>query len=410
MQFFLAHRFIFSKDNIGYLNSLSRISILGIILGIAILITVMSVMNGFEREIKSRILGFTSHATIFGSNMNSSESIKLLDDLITSERIEAYSYYTENESLISFNNISTGIYLRSINPLLEAKVSIIDENIIQGEYFSPDNDGVIIGIGTANKLGVTIGDDLSIFTRFIINNQSIDFNESFKIIGIYDIGLYEYNNAYAYVNLGAFLDNSKLSPSDLPISLVRIQLSAPLDADEFTRTFNNKYATMYAKDWTQSYQSLFLAINNEKRVMFIILILVIVIAAFNIVSSLLISIKNKEKEIAILMSLGASKNQIVGIFLIQGIIFGMIGIIFGVLLGLLLSSNINEVILFLEYIFNRTLMPPEIYHLSTIPSIVEIKDIQYIVLTSFILIFLMSLFPARKAASLRPVTIFKEKF
>ena len=167
---------------------------------------------------------------------------------------------------------------------------------------------------------------------------------------------------------------------------------------------------MYAKDWTQSYQSLFLAINNEKRVMFIILILVIVIAAFNIVSSLLISIKNKEKEIAILMSLGASKNQIVGIFLIQGIIFGMIGIIFGVLLGLLLSSNINEVILFLEYIFNRTLMPPEIYHLSTIPSIVEIKDIQYIVLTSFILIFLMSLFPARKAASLRPVTIFKDKF
>ena len=204
MQFFLAHRFIFSKDNIGYLNTLSRISILGIILGIAILITVMSVMNGFEREIKSRILGFTSHATIFGSNMNSSESIKLLDDLITSERIEGYSYYTENESLISFNNISTGIYLRSINPFLEAKVSIIDENIIQGEYFSPDNDGVIIGIGTANKLGVTIGDDLSVFTRFIINNQSIDFNESFKIIGIYDIGLYEYNNAYAYVNFDAF--------------------------------------------------------------------------------------------------------------------------------------------------------------------------------------------------------------
>ena len=232
---------------------------------------------------------------------------------------------------------------------------------------------------------------------------------SFKISGSYDIGLYEYNNAYAFVNLDALLRNSILSSSDLPISLARVKLSDPLKAGEFTRTFNNEYTTMYAKDWTQSYQSLFLAINNEKRIMFIILILVIIIAAFNIVSSLLISIKNKEKEIAILMSLGASKNQIVGIFLIQGIIFGMIGIIFGVLLGLFLSSNINDVILFLEYIFNRTLMPPEIYHLSTIPSIVEIKDIQYIVMTSFILIFIMSLFPARKAASLSPVTIFKEK-
>tara|TARA_Y100000996_G_scaffold392416_1_gene355170 strand:+ start:56 stop:1288 length:1233 start_codon:yes stop_codon:yes gene_type:complete len=409
MQFFLAHRFIFSKDNIGYFNILSKISILGIILGIAILITVMSVMNGFEKEIKSRILGFTSHVTIFGSDMTSSENIKLLDNLVVLNKIEAYSYYIENESLISFNETSTGIYLRSMNPLQESKVSIIDENIIMGEYFSPGKNGIIIGIGTAKRLGVTIGDNLDIFTRFLINDQLIDYNESFKIIGIYDIGLYEYNNAYAYVSLDTLLSNSELSINNFPISLARIKLLDPLVAGEFTKNFNNKYTRMYAKDWTQSHQSLFLAINNEKRVMFIILILVIVIAAFNIVSSLLISIKNKEKEIAILISLGASKTQVVGIFLIQGIAFGAIGIIFGVLLGLLLSSNINEVIIFLEFIFNRTLMPPEIYHLSTIPSIVDLSDIKHIVIVSFILIVIMSLIPARKAASLKPVSIFKEK-
>ena len=150
----------------------------------------------------------------------------------------------------------------------------------------------------------------------------------------------------------------------------------PLQAASVSKQLFNSHS-LITSNWTETHNSLFQAINNEKRVMFIILALIIAIASFNIVSSLLISIKNKEKEIAILMSLGASKNQIVGIFLIQGIIFGTIGIIFGVLLGLLLSSNINEVILFLEYIFNRTLMPPEIYHLSTIPSIVEIKDIQY---------------------------------
>ena len=408
MQLFLAYRFIFSKDNSGYFNILSKISILGIILGIAILITVMSVMNGFEKEIKNKILGFTSHVTIIGEKINSSRNIKYLDELVNSSKIDSYSYYIENESLMSFNDSSTGIYLRAINPLLESRVSILDENIISGRYFTSNDEGIIIGVGTANKLRVRVGDTLDIFTRFSIENDLIDYKRSLKVIGIYDIGLYEYNNAYGYISLDTLMKDPDFDLTTLSVSQARIKLSNHLDAGKFTQYFNEKNIAMYAKDWTQSYQSLFLAINNEKRIMFIILILVIAIAAFNIISSLLISIKNKEKDIAILMSLGANRIQVINIFLIQGMTFGLIGIFFGVILGFVLSINVNEIVIFLEYFFNRTLMPPEIYHLSKIPSVIDLKDIRYIVISSAILIFIMSLFPAYKAASLRPVEIFKE--
>ena len=408
MQFFLAYKFLSSKDNSGYLSILSKISVLGIILGIAILITVMSVMNGFEKEIKNRILSFTSHITIYGDSITSDKNLLFLDNLIKSNKIKSYSYYTENESLISNGDNSTGAMLRAVNPSLESKVSIISESIILGKYFADNDEGVLLGVGTAQKLGVSIGDVIDLYTRLNVNNKLVNYNKSLKVIGIYDVGLHEYNNAYIYTNINTFLASKNNNNNSLIINLARIKLENPLDASDFSSFFNSQNTTMYSRDWTKSHQSLFLAINSEKRVMFIILILVIIIAAFNIVSSLLILIKNKERDIAILMSLGASKSHVINIFLIQGMVFGLIGIVLGVALGLILSSNINNVVNFLEYLFNRQLMPPEIYHLNQIPSVINIKDIQNIVFTSIVLVFLMSIFPANKAASLKPSEIFKD--
>ena len=408
MQFFLAYKFLSSKDNSGYLSILSKISVLGIILGIAILITVMSVMNGFEKEIKNRILSFTSHITIYGDSITSDKNLLFLDNLIKSNKIKSYSYYTENESLISNGDNSTGAMLRAVNPSLESKVSIISESIILGKYCADNDEGVLLGVGTAQKLGVSIGDVIDLYTRLNVNNKLVNYNKSLKVIGIYDVGLHEYNNAYIYTNINTFLASKNNNNNSLIINLARIKLENPLDASDFSSFFNSQNTTMYSRDWTKSHQSLFLAINSEKRVMFIILILVIIIAAFNIVSSLLILIKNKERDIAILMSLGASKSHVINIFLIQGMVFGLIGIVLGVALGLILSSNINNVVNFLEYLFNRQLMPPEIYHLNQIPSVINIKDIQNIVFTSIVLVFLMSIFPANKAASLKPSEIFKD--
>ena len=399
MRFLLAYRFLKSKDNSGFINTISKISVIGIILGLTVLITVISVMNGFEQQLKNKVLGFTSHITIYGENLNTNERMSFFDQLVTNKDIDSYSVYFEDQALLISESNTSSAMIRAVDPQLESNVNIIDDNIISGIYSDLSNKrSIILGNGIARNLNVRVGDVINVVMKSNLSKEQLQNSKNnYTVSAIYDVGLYEYNNAYAFISL----ENILLSENQL-IDKIRLKLSNPLDAREFSSEFNKNNTNMYARDWIESHSSLFTAISNEKRVMFLILILIVAIASFNIVSSLLMLVKNKEKEIAILKTLGASDFYITSIFLLQGIFLGFLGITLGLIFGVLLANNVNFVIDFIEHLFNISLLPPEIYHLSEIPAIVKMSDIRFVTLFSVLIILFSSLYPARKAASVRP--------
>ena len=399
MRFLLAYRFLKSKDNSGFINTISKISVIGIILGLTVLITVISVMNGFEQQLKNKVLGFTSHITVYGENLNTNERMSFFDQLVINKDIDSYSVYFEDQALLISESNTSSAMIRAVDPQLESNVNIIDDNIISGIYSDlSKRRSIILGNGIARILNVRVGDVINVVMKSNLSKEQLQNSKNnYTVSAIYDVGLYEYNNAYAFISL----ENILLNENQL-IDKVRLKLSNPLDAREFSSEFNKNNANMYARDWIESHSSLFTAISNEKRVMFLILILIVAIASFNIVSSLLMLVKNKEKEIAILKTLGASDFYITSIFLLQGIFLGFLGITLGLIFGVLLANNVNFVIDFIEHLFNISLLPPEIYHLSEIPAIVKMSDIRFVTLFSVLIILFSSLYPARKAASVRP--------
>ena len=401
MRVLLAYRFLKSKDNSDFINTISKISIIGIILGLTVLITVISVMNGFEQQLKNKVLGFTSHVTIYGSDLNTNKIISIFDQLVTDESIDSYSVYFEDQALIISETGTSTAVVRAVNPQLESNVNIIDDNIISGFYSDLSKErSIILGNGIARGLNVMVGDIVNVVMKSNLENDQLKNDKNnYKVSAIYDVGLYEYNNAYAFINLKNIVFADQISTSK-----IRLKLQNPLNAREFSTDFNKSNSNMYAIDWIESHSSLFTAISNEKRVMFLILILIVAVASFNIVSSLLMLVKNKEREIAILKTLGASDFYITSIFLLQGIILGFLGILLGLVFGVLLANNVNIVIDFIENIFNTSLLPPDIYHLSEIPAIVKISDIRFVTFFSILIIVISSLYPARKAASIRPAT------
>ncbi len=408
MRLLLAYKFLRSNQNSSSISIISKISVLGIILGISILITVISVMNGFEKELKSKVLGFTSHVTIY-ANGGKNIDISFLDRLISEKKIIGYSPYLEQEGLLISTTSSTGVFFRAVYPNLEKRVGVSEDDILVGSYDDLYNieNGIIIGSGIAAKLNLSLGDDINLHTSLPGTNNSEHIQQNLKVIGIFDVGIYEYNNAYVYININLLSKIMGNISDNFVIDTVRVELHNPLKSFEFTNFFNESQSSMYAQDWSLTHQSLFLAISNEKRVMFIILMLIVAVAAFNIVSSLFMLIKNKEREIAILMTIGASRIDIVLIFLYQGFFLGSVGILFGVLLGILLSNNIDSILKYIEYLFNINLMPAEIYHLSKIPSLINNSDILFIIIYTSLLTFLSAIYPAIKASSIKPTEIFR---
>ena len=368
-------------------------------------------MNGFERELKDKVLGFTSHVTAY-SNHETNPDYTIFDNFIENGEISGYSPYIEKQVLLTSKNATAHSLMRAVNPTLEKNVGYIHENIITGKYDDLSNvkQSIIIGSGVSNKLDVNIGDEINLFTQFkhSSTNKMIQFKENYYVAGIFDVCIYEYNNVYAFINIDDFLTSLDVNNKrDIYINTIRIKLPDPLKSKLFTDKFNREIGGYYTQDWSYTHESLFSAINNEKRVMFIILMLIVAIAAFNIVSSLLMLVTNKQKEIAILVTLGATRFDVITIFLLQGLFLGSIGIFFGVLLGFLLANNIDAIISSIEIFFKINLMPAEIYHLNKIPSLINHDDIIFIVLYTFLLTLASAIYPAIKASRIKPAKIFR---
>ncbi len=388
MNFLIAYRLLFSKYNLSFISIISKVSIFGLMLGVGILITVLSVMNGFEKELRDKILSFTSHINIYPDNEFGVEKIKQIID--SYENVKGYSVVHRNEILLSSKNVTNiPVVIHNVNETLESKTSEIPKMLIDGDFDLSNSNNLIIGNVLANDLNVTIGDKL-----LVSDYKDIYVDKSFKVIGIFDSGIHEYNQRFVVGSDYALKDVSNFS-------YIKVNLLNPLDAIKVSRDLFNDYSIV-SSNWTETHNALFQAIGNEKRVMFIILMLIIAIAAFNIISSLSLLVLNKQKDIAILISLGFSKFTIQSIFFIQGLIIGLIGISLGVMLGIALSLNIHDIVLFLESLFNVSLIAPDIYHIDVVPSIIFLSDIYNIIFISFAMILLSAIYPARKAANIIP--------
>ena len=388
MNLLIAYRLLFSKYNLSFISIISKVSIAGLMLGVAILITVLSVMNGFEKELRDKILSFTSHVSIYpNQQLSSSELIRIMKN---ETEISSYSFIVRNEELISsVSKKNIPIIIHNVDPDREIQTSNIGAMIIDGNFDLKDADHMVIGNVLARELNVSIGDELE-----ISNYNKLHKKNKFIISGIFDSGLHEYNQRFVYGSNTSLINNSDYS-------YIKIKLLDPLDASLVSKNLFNKFAII-TSNWTETNNALFQAIHNEKRVMFIILALIIAIASFNIISSLTLIVLNKQKDIAILISLGVSRRSIQYIFFIQGFIIGSIGILLGVLLGLVLSININDIVIFLEKVFNMSFISPEIYYLSKVPYIISINDIYKIIFISFTMVLLSSIYPASKASKIIP--------
>ena len=388
MNLLVAYRFLFSKYNLSFISIISKISIIGLMLGVGILITVLSVMNGFEKELREKILGFTSHVNVYPHNQHTIEELKLILD--TNKNIASYSVINRNEELISSDSVNNyPIIMHNVNSKNELLTSNISEMMQAGDFGLKKSTDIVIGNVLANNLKVNIGDQI-----IITNYKGIYKSNKYIVSGIFDSGINEYNQRFIYgSNLNLYNTNE--------FSYIKLKLNDPLQASFVSsQLFNSN--SLITSNWTETHNALFQAINNEKRVMFIILALIIAIASFNIISSLTLLVMNKQKDIAILISLGINKRTIESIFLIQGFIIGVVGISLGVLLGLTLSININSIVLFAESLFSITLISPDIYHLDKVPYIILISDIYKIIVMTFIMVLLSSIYPAQKASKLIP--------
>lgn len=378
---------------------------LGIALGVMALIVVMSVMNGFEKELRERILGMVSHVTITSLAGPLQEWRGLQDEVRKESEVSGAAPFVEAEAMLSNRSSVSGTIIRGIVPELEKQVSDIHEHMVEGQLSDlvAGDFGIVLGSGLANTLDVVTGDRITMITPQA-NSSPLGFLprlRRFKVVGIFEIGVYEYDRSSAVIHAE---DASRLFRLDDGVSGLRLKLhdmdKAPFVRENLKSLVGHDY---WVNDWTRRHANYFKAVRTEKTVMFIILSLIVAVAAFNIVSTLVMVVTDKQSDIAILRTLGASPSSIMLIFMVQGTVIGIIGTLFGLLSGIWLASYIDVIIPALEQFFQTQFLPRGVYPITELPSDMRQSDVIKIGLLSFVVSLIATIYPAFRAARVRPV-------
>ena len=400
----ITFRFLKARKKDGFLNIISIFSFIGISLGVAVLIIVMSVMNGFRSELINKIVGFNAHITV-----KPYENQIIIDDLnktklnfISSDLILSNS----GEAIIIQKDISKGIVLRGYSKNDFAKLKIIKNKTFVGNKNNLTKNYISIGKELSFTLGLKIGDDLTIMSsagvETIIGN--LPKKKTFTVLSLFESGLADFDNNVAFINLDTLDEFFNLANEDRNLE---IYLKNPQNIENQKIIVQQIFPNEFVYSWSDTNSSLFSALKVERNVMFIILSLIIIVAAFNIISGLTILVKNKTRDIAILKSIGVLNKSIVKIFFLVGVIIGTTATIFGIILGVVFSIYVENFRQFLSNVFNISLFPEEIYFLSTMPSEINPSSIFIISLCSILITIIVSIFPALKAAKLDPVQTLK---
>ena len=377
---------------------------LGIALGVTALITVLSVMNGFEKELRDRILGMASHATVTTFSGKLPDWEGLSGTLADQERIVAMAPYVRGESMLSIGNRVSGALLRGVLPEMEGDVSDVVSHINGGDLglLEAGKYGIILGSELAIALGAGIGDAITVVSPQVTIGPTgiLPRLRRFTVAGIFEVGMYEYDRGVALVHLK---DAAKLFRLDDNVSGLRLKLDDIFDAPQIARTLSAGLSGDYrVEDWTRQHANFFRAVKTEKRVMFIILTLIVAVAAFNIVSTLVMVVTDKRSDIAILRTLGATPGSIMTIFIIQGVVIGVMGTALGVAGGLGLALNVETIVPAIERMFNVEFLAADVYYISDVPSELHWNDVWIMAMVSMGLSLLATLYPAWRAARTLP--------
>jgi lipoprotein-releasing system permease protein len=396
-------RFLKARKKDGFLNVVSIFSFIGISLGVAVLIIVMSVMNGFRTELINKIVGFNPHVTVKPYNnpieyKNYDKFLKVIsENLVLSNSSEAIIIRDQN---------SKGVLLRGYLEEDFSKLELINNKNFLGQNKKIEKNSISIGRELSFNLDLNLGDNITLMSssgvETIIGN--LPKQKTFMVTSIFESGLAEFDNNVIFLNLNTLEEFSNLSTDDRNLE---IYLKDPKNIEEQKNLIQKNYPNDLVFTWADMNRSLFSALKVERNVMFIILSLIIIVAAFNIISGLTILVKNKTRDIAILKSIGVLNKSIIKIFFLVGVIIGSTATIFGIIIGITFSYYVENLRVFLSETFDLTLFPEEIYFLSTMPSEINFNSIFLISICSIFITILVSIFPAIKAAKLDPVKSLK---
>jgi lipoprotein-releasing system permease protein len=396
----ITFRFLKARKKDGFLNVISIFSFVGIGLGVAILIIVMSVMNGFRTELINKIVGFNAHIIV--DPYSNKIEISPNTNNISKHLILSNS----GEAIIIKNNTSKGILLRGYKDEDLSKLEIFDENISQSNNQLLSKNHISIGKELSFILNLDIGDNITLMSssgiETIIGN--LPKQKTFLVSSIFESGMVEFDTNIAFINLQTLEEFFNLDKNDRKLE---IYLNNPQNIEYQKNLVQKNFPNEFVYSWSDMNNSLFSALKVERNVMFIILSLIIIVAAFNIISGLTILVKNKTRDIAILKSIGVLNKSIIKIFFLIGVIIGISATIFGIILGVTFSMYVENLRQFLSSAFNISLFPEEIYFLSTMPSEINLYSITIISLSSIFITIVVSIFPALKAAKLDPIKALK---
>ena len=402
---FVEFRYLKPKKKEGFLKVISIFSFTGIALGVAILIIVMSVMNGFRTELINKILGFNPHIIIksYEKTIESEDMDKL--SILKDEIIRTSFTFNGQGILISKKN-TTGVMVRSYVKNDINKIDLIRKGIIDGSLNEFNKNTISIGKELAISLNLIVGDEISLMSTANIQTPfgNIPLQEKFKISSVFSTGLAEFDQNVIFMHFDGANSLFELSSHDLNLEIF---IKNPENVENIKNKVQNIFNEYYVYSWADINKSFFGALKVERNVMFIILTLIIVVAAFNIISGLTILVKNKTKEIAILRTLGVSKKSIAKIFFLTGFTIGLFATITGVIIGVLFSYYIEEIRYLITSIFNIRLFPEEIYFLSQMPSEINLGYIMIVSFFSLLITFCATIFPSLSAAKLDPVKALK---
>jgi lipoprotein-releasing system permease protein len=400
----ITFRFLKARKKDGFLNVISIFSFIGISLGVAVLIIVMSVMNGFRTELINKIVGFNSHITVkpYDRSINLKEIENKNLELISKNLILSNS----SEAIIIREQNSKGVLLRGYLENDFSKLELINNANFVGEDKRLKKNQISIGKELSYNLNLEIGDSITIMSSSSVETiiGNLPKQKTFVVLSIFDSGLADFDNNIIFLNLETLEEFSDLTERSRNLE---IYLKNPQKIESQKEIVQNNFSNELVFTWADTNKSLFSALKVERNVMFIILSLIIIVAAFNIISGLTILVKNKTKDIAILKSIGVLNNSIIKIFFLVGVIIGTSATLFGIFLGVVFSIYVENIREFISSIFDLTLFPAEIYFLSTMPSEINIGSIFLISICSISITIFVSIFPAMKAAKLDPIKSLK---
>ena len=397
-------RYTRAKRRNHFISFISMISMAGIGLGVAALIVVLSVMNGFQKELRTRILGVASHIQISGINGELSDWTSIAAQASKHPEVRAAAPFVQSQAMFTFDGGVKGSLVRGIEPEMEDRVADFRATIKSGSLddLRPGEFGVVLGADLARSLRVFTGDKVTLIAPqgTVTPAGVLPRLKSFRVVGIFEVGMYEYDSGLALIHIQ---DAQRLYQMEDRVTGVRLKVEdlfkAPRIARELAGLVN---ADAYISDWTKSHANFFRAVQIEKNMMFIILSLIVAVAAFNLVSTLVMAVTDKQADIAILRTLGARPLSIMAIFVVQGALVGFIGLGLGIVGGVALALNIDVVVPFIERVLGVHFLSKEVYYISDLPSDLQWGDVWGVTGIAFVLALLATLYPSWRASRVNP--------